>query len=75
MFRICDEKESDLVLLAVLCSDLVQLGMTAMGDENVVKPHDLVDLALVQMFQALDRSIGCNAHDEQPAVSVRVGEP
>ena len=74
VFRICDEKEGNLVLRAVLRDDTVQLAMTAMGDENIVQLHNLVYLILVQMFQSPDRSVGRDAHDKQSAVPVRIGE-
>ena len=74
VFRILDEKEGDLMLLVVLCGDPVQLGVTAMRDKNVIQLHELVYLALVQMFQSPDCSVGRDAHDEQSAVPVRIGE-
>ena len=46
-----------------------------MGSENIIQLHELVHLILVQMFQSPDRSVGRDAHDEQPAVPVGIGEP
>ena len=53
-FRVRDEKEGDLMLFAVLCGDLVQLGLAAMENENIIQLHDLVYLILGQMIQSLD---------------------
>ena len=54
---------------------LCSLAVTAMRDKNVIQLHELIYLALVQMFQPPDRSIGGDAHDDQPAVPVvRIGE-
>ena len=63
-FRIGYEKEGDLVRRAVLRDNLVQLGLTIMGDENVVQLQEPVDLSLVQMLQPSGRSVGCDADDE-----------
>ena len=72
---IWDEKQRDLMLLTVARGDHVQLGMTAMRDEYIIQPQELVLLILAQVLQTSDRSIGCDADDEQPAVSVDIGEP